>query len=85
MLAAVAGLGWGERSPGLVMDGTATYYRAGLMDLAAQRQGYGLPAGAAGFAALNRRGDKGRLIWLEYEGQQRPFFGGGLCEGGGSL
>ena len=55
---------WTNATPGDVISGTATYYSPGLMESVARSRGYSLE-GTAGGVAMNRRGDLGRLVWLE--------------------
>ena len=47
------------------IDGKATYMVPGLMEQVAENRGRSL-AGYAGGVALNRAGDLGRLVWLEW-------------------
>jgi len=58
-------LAWTDRTPGDVISGTATYYSPGLMESVARSRGYSLE-GTAGGVAMNRRGDLGRLVWLDW-------------------
>ena len=59
-------LAWSSRSPE-TLDGQVTYYSPGLMQQVAENRGLSLE-GYAGGVALNRRGDLGRVVWLEFDG-----------------
>lgn len=48
--------------------GQATYYAPGVMEAVAVNRGMSI-AGFRGGVALNRSGDLGRAIWLEYDGE----------------
>ena len=57
---------WSSRSSGN-LEGQATYYSPTLMQQVAENRGLSLE-GYAGGVALNRRGDLGRVVWLEFDG-----------------
>ena len=57
-------LAWGSRSP-QNLEGLATYYSPHLMEQVAENRGMDLN-GYLGGAALNRKGDLGRAVWLEW-------------------
>ena len=59
-------LAWSSRSSGN-LEGQATYYSPTLMQQVAESRGLSLE-GYAGGVALNRRGDLGRVVWLEFDG-----------------
>ena len=48
------------------LEGQATYYSQGLMREVAANRGMDL-SGFEGGVALNRRGDLGRVVWLEFD------------------
>lgn len=48
-----------------VVQGRATYYADGLMEQVAANRGLSL-SGYRGGVALNRAGDRGRQVWLEW-------------------
>ena len=50
------------------IDGKTTYYRAGLMRDVAEYWGYADEHPGALFVALNRRGDRGREVWVKWKG-----------------
>ena len=55
------------------LHGRATYYSPGLMETVAANRGMDL-TGYLGGVALNRRGDLGRIVWLEWPGGiEGPF------------
>ena len=60
-------LPWDQPTPDRFLDGYCTYYSAGTMERVAQYRHMPLD-GAIGYVALNRAGDLGRLVWLEYNG-----------------
>jgi len=65
-------LAWGSRSP-QNLEGRATYYAPGLMETVAANRGYDLD-GYLGGVALNRKGDLGRAVWLEWDNAvEGPF------------
>ena len=66
-LAALLFLPWNEPTPGIYLDGKATYYGPGVMEQVAANRDMDLD-GAIGFVALNRAGDLSRLVWLERNG-----------------
>ena len=47
------------------LEGQATYYSHGLMERVAENRGMDL-TGYMGGIALNRKGDLGRVVWLEW-------------------
>ena len=51
--------------PATSSRGPATYYSPDLMESVARSRGYSLE-GTAGGVAMNRRGDLGRLVWLDW-------------------
>lgn len=56
---------WSEPTPMTFLDGYATYYAPGLMEKVAANRGIDLQAYLGG-VALNRAGDLGRAVWLEW-------------------
>ena len=48
------------------LEGQATYYSHGLMERVAENRGMDL-TGYMGGIALNRKGDLGRVVWLEWD------------------
>ena len=55
------------------LEGQATYYSPGLMERVAENRGMDL-SGYAGGVALNRKGDLGRAVWLDWGGvTEGPF------------
>ena len=70
MIAAVIALEWLLPSVGPVY-GLTTYYADGLIQEVAANRHMDL-AGYLNGVALNRRGDLGRAVWLEHDGQ---FYG----------
>ena len=56
---------WSSMSPGN-LEGQATYYSPSLMERVAENRGMDL-SGYMGGVALNRRGDLGRVVWLEWD------------------
>lgn len=64
--ASMPGAAWAEPTQETRIGGKATYYRAGLMDQVAVTRGMDLDGYIAG-VALNRAGDLGRVVWLEWE------------------
>lgn len=57
---------WAEPTQEASITGKATYYRPGLMDQVAVNRGLDLDGYLAG-VALNRAGDLGRVVWLQWE------------------
>lgn len=65
-------LAWSSRSPD-TLHGRATYYSPGKMAQVARYRGMDLTYYQGG-VALNRRGDLGRVVWLEFDGAiEGPF------------
>lgn len=60
---------WTNATPGEVISGLATFMNPGKLERAAANNGYTLPPGVIDFAAMNRKGDKGRLIYIERDGR----------------
>ena len=56
---------WSTPTEGESIDGLATYYAPRLMQTVADNRGMDLTHYAGG-VALNRAGDLGRTVWLEY-------------------
>lgn len=56
---------WMEATPADYVEGMATYYAPGLMERVAAFRGIDLE-GYAGGVALNRAGDLGRSVWVEW-------------------
>ena len=55
------------------LEGQATYYSPGLMEKVAENRGMDL-SGYMGGVALNRKGDLGRVVWLDWGGvTEGPF------------
>jgi hypothetical protein len=65
LVSGAAPASWSEPTPTLALDGYATYYAPGLMERVARNRGISL-AGYAGGVALNRAGDLGREVWLQW-------------------
>lgn len=59
---------WATPTDADVIDGLATYYAPGLMQTVADNRSMDLTHYAGG-VALNRAGDLGRTVWLEYNGE----------------
>jgi len=57
---------WAQPTQEASVKGLSTYYRAGLMDEVAINRGLDLDGYISG-VALNRAGDLGRVIWLEWD------------------
>ena len=57
---------WGVPTGEVMVRGKATHYAAGRMQEVVENRGVVL-AGYAGGVALNRAGDVGRSVWLEWE------------------
>lgn len=63
LIATVALLtGWNTPTPADAIHGYSTYYADGLMDRVISNRGLGYGDGIA----LNRAGDLGRVVWLEW-------------------
>ena len=58
-------MAWSSTSPSN-LEGRATYYSPGLMRQVAENRGMDL-SGYLGGVALNRKGDLGRVVWLEWD------------------
>ena len=67
MLALLAVL-WQVPTSDDAIAGQATYYAPGVMEAVAVNRGMSI-AGFRGGVALNRAGDLGRTVWLEYNGE----------------
>lgn len=65
MATVIALIAWGSASPGN-LEGQATYYSPHLMETVAENRGMDLN-GYLGGVALNRKGDLGRVVWLEFD------------------
>lgn len=65
MLALAVAALWTVPSSDDRLDGRATYYDEGLMEQVAANRGKSLE-GYAGGVALNRAGDVGRRVWLQW-------------------
>ena len=63
-LAIVLPLLWQDATPGDMLSGLATYMKPGKIEAAAQRMKRSLE-GVVGGVALNRKGDIGRIVWIE--------------------
>ena len=71
LLAAI--LLWSQPTQADRIDGYATYYSPGLMRTVAENRHLDLSRFKGG-VALNARGDLGRVVWLEFNGEIRgPF------------
>lgn len=70
-MAMVAAL-WTVPTGEVWLDGSATHYSAGLMGKVAANRGMSLD-GYVGGVALNRAGDLGRKVWIEWT--EGPFEG----------
>lgn len=66
LTASMPGEAWAMPSPEDTIVGKATYYRPGLMDQVAINRGLDLDGYLAG-VALNRAGDLGRVVWLDFD------------------
>ena len=66
-LAVILPLLWTDATPGDCLSGLATYMKAGKMEQAARRMQRSLD-GVVGGVAMNRKGDIGRLVWIERAG-----------------
>lgn len=64
--ASLPGSAWAEPTQETRLAGRATYYRPGLMDEVAINRGLDLDGYLSG-VALNRAGDLGRVVWLQWE------------------
>lgn len=60
------GGGWLSPTEASSIDGTACYYDPGLMEMVARNRGVSLH-GFVGGVALDRAGDRGRSVWLQWE------------------
>jgi hypothetical protein len=58
-------LAWSSRSPD-TLHGQATYYSPGVMAQVAKNRGMDLTPYLGG-VALNRKGDLGRIVWIEFD------------------
>jgi hypothetical protein len=58
---------WADMTAAQILDGWGTHYSNGLMAEVARARGISLD-GFAGGVALNRAGDLGRAVWLEFNG-----------------
>lgn len=67
-LAVALTLAWTDSTPGDHIDGKATYMNPGKIEQAARNTHRSLD-GVIGGVAMNRRGDIGRLVWLEHKGR----------------
>ena len=65
LLAAI--LLWSQPTQADRIDGYATYYSPGLMRTVAENRHLDLSRFKGG-VALNRKGDLGRVVWLEFDG-----------------
>ncbi len=63
----LAGALWGVPTGEVVLEGKATHYAEGRMMEVVGTRGLSLE-GYAGGVALNRAGDLGRKVWLEWDG-----------------
>ena len=66
LLAAI--LLWSQPTQADRIDGYATYYSPGLMRTVAENRHLDLSRFKGG-VALNRKGDLGRVVWLEFDGE----------------
>lgn len=60
-------LPWDEPTPGIFIEGKASFYNIRRMDEVAYNRDMEL-GDHAGFVAMNRAGDLGRSVWIEYNG-----------------
>ena len=65
MATVIALIAWSSASSGN-LEGQATYYSPKLMEEVAEYRGLSLD-GYLGGVALNRQGDLGRVVWLEFD------------------
>ena len=65
VMAVLAAALWSVPTADDWIDGKATYYAPGIMERVAENRGRSL-AGYVGGVALNRAGDLGRRVWLEW-------------------
>jgi hypothetical protein len=68
MVALFAAALWTIPTSDEVISGLATYYAPNVMEAVAVNRGMSI-AGFRGGVALNRAGDLGRTVWLEYDGE----------------
>jgi len=74
LLMALLLLPWDQPTPGVSIDGKATYYSARLLEEVASNRGMEL-GDHIGFAAMNRKGDLGKVIYVEYLGKDKELYG----------
>lgn len=60
-------LPWDKPTPGVSIEGKASFYNARRMQEVAHNRGMELD-GAIDFVSMNRAGDLGRLVWIEKDG-----------------
>ena len=78
--AVLAAAVWQVPTGELSVEGKATHYGPGLMGEVARNRGVSLD-GFAGGVALNRAGDLGRKVWLEWDPSTSSGRGEGLVDG----
>ena len=67
LLMALLLLPWDQPTPGVSIEGKASFYNIRRMQEVAYNRGMELD-GAIDFVSMNRKGDLGRLVWIEKDG-----------------